>query len=416
MFKRLPLYFYPAMVVFFGAAMFFFLYRLSGDSPKVVDMAFLIVSGTMLCLCVVGGLLEGLERQLGKWLEPKTGGAVSVSGNGSGQRNHRRDLEHSFVHSLSSRLHDQGMDGQAIGAFIKAATDSMLGDNYPVAKTPCTCGPGAACNNCPVRHDTAAIREAAVNDFRAGKPYASGQDPMMQAFCSSIERYQSDARLVAANQGLQSFAQRMADKWAGALACANTLADRKAEADSVFGASPHSAHVSGHSVECLYHYALARLGLRDSDDLRVIFWDAHEALHWDEKTDRHQVPALKDSPCPECERNSDSAGAKADQCAEAEIVAAGLTAPRVTADQIQSLIDQLTWRYEHEAGSRHTFAHAFLDDFYIATGHNAPISRENFDATLGQKYAREQAEGKAREKFWGHEGYALAKSLGMLPS
>lgn len=109
-------------------------------------------------------------------------------------------------------------------------------------------------------------------------------------------------------------------------------------------------------------------------------------------------------------------GAQADQRAEAEIVAAGLTAPRVTAEQIQALMNQLTWEYEHKEGSRHTFAHAFLGDFYIASGHNAPVCRENFDAGLGRKYAREQAEGRARDKLWGMEGYVLAKALKVLPS
>lgn len=102
-----------------------------------------------------------------------------------------------------------------------------------------------------------------------------------------------------------------------------------------------------------------------------------------------------------------SSGAQADRTAEAEILDKGLTAPRVTAEQVQALMNKLTWRYEHEAGSRHTFAHAFLGDFYIATGHNAPISRENFNAELGMKYAREQAEGKARDKLWELEGYKL---------
>lgn len=108
---------------------------------------------------------------------------------------------------------------------------------------------------------------------------------------------------------------------------------------------------------------------------------------------------------------STTPSAQADQAAEAEIVTAGLTAPRVTADHIQALMDKLTWRYEYEAGSRHTFAHAFLGDFYIATGHNAPISRENFDAHLGIKYAKEQAEPKARDKLWELEGYALHSKL-----
>lgn len=66
-------------------------------------------------------------------------------------------------------------------------------------------------------------------------------------------------------------------------------------------------NIPDHSVQCLYHYALARLGLKDSDELRVIFWDAHDALLWDEKTDRHQMPALADVPCPACGSNADSA-------------------------------------------------------------------------------------------------------------
>ncbi len=45
-----------------------------------------------------------------------------------------------------------------------------------------------------------------------------------------------------------------------------------------------------HSVGCLYEYALARLGLSDSPDLRVIFWDAHDSIVWDEATDWYVLP------------------------------------------------------------------------------------------------------------------------------
>ena len=102
-------------------------------------------------------------------------------------------------------------------------------------------------------------------------------------------------------------------------------------------------------------------------------------------------------------------GAQADQSAEAEIVAAGLTAPRVTAEQIKALMDKLTWRYEQPEGTTSTLAHAYLGSFYLVTGHSACVSPENFNAELGMKYAREQAEGKARDKLWELEGYALFK-------
>lgn len=104
-------------------------------------------------------------------------------------------------------------------------------------------------------------------------------------------------------------------------------------------------------------------------------------------------------------------GAQADLSAEAEIVATGLTAPRVTAEQIQALMAKLTWSYEQPEGTTSTFAHAYLGRFYLTTGHSACVSPENFNAELGMKYAREQAEGKARDKLWELEGYALFKQL-----
>lgn len=106
-----------------------------------------------------------------------------------------------------------------------------------------------------------------------------------------------------------------------------------------------------------------------------------------------------------------SPGAQADQRMESEITAAGLDAPRVTADQIQALMDRVVFRYEHPEGATSTFAHAFLGGFYLATGHSACVSPENYKPALGQKYAREQAEPKARDKLWELEGYALHKQL-----
>ena len=97
--------------------------------------------------------------------------------------------------------------------------------------------------------------------------------------------------------------------------------------------------------------------------------------------------------------------------ADALAKVAGMAGPSVTAEQIQALMSSLTWRYEQPEGSRHTFAHAFLGDFYLVSGYSAPVSHANFDAGKGMKYAREQAEGKARDKLWELEGYALFKQL-----
>lgn len=118
------------------------------------------------------------------------------------------------------------------------------------------------------------------------------------------------------------------------------------------------------------------------------------------------------SPCPDQPiTRAASTGAQADQAAEAEIVGQGLTAPRVTAEQIQALMEKLIWVYDQPEGTTSTFAHAYLGRFYLATGHSACVSPENFNAALGVKYAREQGEGKMRDKLWELEGYKLHSAI-----
>lgn len=103
--------------------------------------------------------------------------------------------------------------------------------------------------------------------------------------------------------------------------------------------------------------------------------------------------------------------AQADQRIESELQAAGLNAPRVTADQIQALMGRVVYHYEQPQGTTSTFAHAFLDGFYLDSGYSACVSAENFNAAKGQKYAKEQAEPKARNKLWELEGYVLHREL-----
>lgn len=189
--------------------------------------------------------------------------------------------------------------------------------------------------------------------------------------CSNCPTPNNHDRLEAAKRGLESIAEHVADKWKNAVHVAQ-------------GAHPGSLQAFGAAVDS-YSAGLA-VGAAAG---RVTVGD----------TEVRHIPA----------------GVRGDQRAEAEIVAAGLTAPRVTAEQIQGLMAKITWLYEQPAGTTSTFAHAFLGRFYLATGHSACVSPENFNAALGMKYAREQAEGKARDKLWEHEGYALAKALQVLP-
>lgn len=102
-----------------------------------------------------------------------------------------------------------------------------------------------------------------------------------------------------------------------------------------------------------------------------------------------------------------------DQKFEQEILDKGLTAPRVTFDSIQALMNRVVYVSHVPAGTTSTFVHAFLDGkFFLATGYTACVSLENFDAALGEKYAKDKAVTAARDKLWELEGYALFKSMG----
>lgn len=102
--------------------------------------------------------------------------------------------------------------------------------------------------------------------------------------------------------------------------------------------------------------------------------------------------------------------ADVDTAIEAEIVAKGLTAPRVTPERIAVLMARVQFKFHVEATS--TFCHAFLDgEFFLATGHSACVSKENFDAEIGQKIAKANVMKPANDKLWELEGYALRVRL-----
>ena len=97
---------------------------------------------------------------------------------------------------------------------------------------------------------------------------------------------------------------------------------------------------------------------------------------------------------------------------EAEIQAKGLTAPRVTPDQIDAMMARVTYRSAGFEGTTSMIVAAFLDDgFYLGCGHSACVSKENFDSEIGFKIAKGNAEKVARDKLWELEGYALRNAL-----
>jgi len=90
-------------------------------------------------------------------------------------------------------------------------------------------------------------------------------------------------------------------------------------------------------------------------------------------------------------------------------LAAKAVAPRVTKSDIESLKDRITYTTEQcPGGTTSTFVHAFLDGkFFLATGFSACVNAENFDADIGERLARSNAEKHAENKLWELEGYRL---------
>lgn len=113
-----------------------------------------------------------------------------------------------------------------------------------------------------------------------------------------------------------------------------------------------------------------------------------------------------------------------DQAIEQEIQAKGLTAPRVTPDRIQATIAKEAYFTASDgimgafaAGEKvptvtteHTlltFCVLTLKNGFTVTGESACASPENFDAEIGRKIARQNAE----QKIWALEGYLLKQKL-----
>ena len=90
---------------------------------------------------------------------------------------------------------------------------------------------------------------------------------------------------------------------------------------------------------------------------------------------------------------------------EADIVAAGKTAPRLTPTDIDAAIEAEA--YHVFPGTTLTVCALTLRNGYTVTGESAAASPENFDAEIGRKIARDNA----RNKIWGLEGYLLRQKL-----
>lgn len=94
-----------------------------------------------------------------------------------------------------------------------------------------------------------------------------------------------------------------------------------------------------------------------------------------------------------------------EQAVEQEIQAKGLTAPRVTLQQIEETIVGEDYHVFH--GTTNTVCCLTLANGFTVIGQSACASPENFDAEIGRKIARDDA----RRKIWELEGYLLRERL-----
>ncbi|MGQ4604090.1 Gp49 family protein [Aeromonas veronii] len=93
---------------------------------------------------------------------------------------------------------------------------------------------------------------------------------------------------------------------------------------------------------------------------------------------------------------------------EREIQTLGLTAPRVTPDQIEALMRGVRYEVQVVPGTTTTLATAIAaNGFTLAIGMTAFADPANFNAELGAKYAIKDAEAKARQELWKLEGWRL---------
>jgi len=110
-----------------------------------------------------------------------------------------------------------------------------------------------------------------------------------------------------------------------------------------------------------------------------------------------------------------------DQTIEQQIQSKGLTAPRITPDDIEACIASEHYFTAEDAvecvsgtSPEHydqlrllTFCVLVLRNSFTITGESACASPENFDPEIGRQIAR----SKAKEKIWLLEGYLLRQRL-----
>lgn len=94
-----------------------------------------------------------------------------------------------------------------------------------------------------------------------------------------------------------------------------------------------------------------------------------------------------------------------DQEIENKIVEKGLTAPRVSLEQVMDCIDKV--QYHVFEGSQLTVCCITLKNGFTVTGNSACASPENFNKELGEEISHRNAV----QEIWALEGYLLKQKL-----
>lgn len=106
-----------------------------------------------------------------------------------------------------------------------------------------------------------------------------------------------------------------------------------------------------------------------------------------------------------------------DQKTEHAIQRAGMTAPRITPDQVNDLMSRVHIDTSVLPGTTTTVAAANLVSkdgkrtFCLALGHSACVSPENFNAQIGADIATSKATQMAKDKLWELLGFGLFQEL-----
>lgn len=101
-----------------------------------------------------------------------------------------------------------------------------------------------------------------------------------------------------------------------------------------------------------------------------------------------------------------------DKALELQILAKGLTAPRVLPELIDDLVNQLSFHTYVIPGTTVTVAAAIgAGNTVIALGKSGAASAANFDEVIGRNRAISRAKDAARTQLWELEGYRLKRNL-----